>query len=625
MPREDGAGRSVRAGGRRRALTRILMALAVMTAVACASTMTALAGGGAPSVETEHVSGLGRTGAVLNAVVNPNGLPVGECYFEYGTSESSLIAVAPCSYSPGELETPVPVSATLSGLAESTTYYFRIHARSTAGESSGVTRSFTTMPSAPVANTEPAATIGRTGATFSAYVTPDDSEVTECFFEYGTVPSELSDRVACSPSPGAGSEPVAVHGSVSGLAESTVYYYRVVARNAYGSEHGGRSNFETLPSRPKANTEPAAAVAHTTATLRGFVTPNGANVESCFFQWGSSSIEEHTVPCEQSGIGSGETPVAVTANLTGLAESTTFHFRLLAGNSHGTGTGGSEGFTTLPYLPKTLIQRPGELSDESAVLRAKINPQDEAVSECRFEYGTTPALGKVAKCDLLPEAGERWVSAQAADLQASTTYLVRVRAQDSSGVTYSKLESFTTYRPGLAPLVTKIKPGKGSSAGGTVVTVKGENLQGATGVLFGEVETTNITADSPDSLTVIAPGGVGTVDIVVLTESGESPVTSADRFTYTKPIVSEVSPGHGPLAGATEVTVTGSGFEPGSTGTTFLFGKEPGSGVECASSTTCTVTTPAAYKGKAGTVKVTARVAGKGSSSAPGAVFTYEG
>jgi phosphodiesterase/alkaline phosphatase D-like protein len=608
-------------------LTRLFVALAAVTVVACASTMAALAGGGAPGVETEHVSGLGRTGAVLNAVVNPNGSPVGECYFEYGTSESSLSSVASCSYLPGELETPVPVSATLAGLAESTTYYFRIHAKSTAGESSGTIRSFTTMPSAPVANTESAATIGRTGATFSAYVTPDDSEVTECFFEYGTVPGELSDRVACSPSPGAGSEPVSVHGSVSGLAESTVYYYRVVARNGYGSEHGGRTNFETLPSRPKANTEPAAAVAHTTATLRGFVTPNGGSVESCSFQWGSSSIEEHTVPCEQVSIGSGETPVAVTANLTGLAESTTYHFRLLASNSHGTGMGGSEGFTTLPYLPKVMIQRPGELSDESAVLRAKINPQDEAVSECRFEYGTTPGLGSLAPCNLLPEAGERWVqvSAPVGGLASSTTYLVRVRARDASGVTYSKLESFTTYQPGLAPIVSKIKPGKGSSAGGTAVTVKGENLQGATGVLFGEVETTDITADSPDSLTVIAPGGVGTVDVVVLTESGESATTSADRFTYTKPIIGEVSPGHGPLAGGTEVTVTGSGFEPGSTGTTFLFGKEPGSGVECASSTTCTVTTPAAYKGKAGTVKVTAKVAGKGSSSAPGAVFTYEG
>ena len=58
--------------------------------------------------------------------------------------------------------------------------------------------------------------------------------------------------VACSSAPGAGSEPVAVHGSVSGLTESTLYYYKVVARNSFATEHGGRASFETLPAVPKA-------------------------------------------------------------------------------------------------------------------------------------------------------------------------------------------------------------------------------------------------------------------------------------------------------------------------------------------------------------------------------------
>jgi IPT/TIG domain len=609
------------------AFRRPLIAAPILVIVLlAASAIGALASGGAPTVETEHVSGLGRTSVVLNAQVNPNGSAVSECFFEYGTSESSLSGTAPCSYSPGEGETPVPVTATVEGLPETTPYFFRIHAKSAAGESSGGVRQFTTLPTAPIANTESPSAVGHTTATFSAFVTPDDAEVTECLFEYGTVPGELNKSVACSPAPGAGSEPVAVHGSVSGLTESTVYYYRVVARNSFALEHGGRANFETLPAAPKANTEPAASIAHTSATLRGFVTPNGAAVEACFFEWGISSVEEHSAPCEQTELGSGEAPVGVSAQLSGLAESQTYHFRLVASNLHGTGVGGGTAFTTLPYVPKALIQKPGELSDESALLKAKVDPQGETITECTFEYGTTPALGKKTSCSTLPGAGEKFVqiSATATGLSATTTYLVRLKAVDSSGTTYTKEEAFTTFKVGLLPIVTKLKPPKGSSTGGNAVTITGQNLAHAISVTFGETETTSITADSPDSLTVTAPPGVGTVDVVVTTENGESKTSSGDHYTYGKPTITAVSPNHGPTTGGSEVTVSGSGFEPGSSGTTFAFGKNQASSVECTSSSSCTMNTPASFKGKKGTVKVQAKVNGKGSSAAPAATFIYE-
>ena len=604
-----------------------LLAVAVLAiAVACFGAIIAHAGGGAPTVETEHETSLGRTSVVLNALVNPNGVAVSECYFEYGTSESSLTSTAPCSYSPGELETPVPVHAAVEGLTETTAYFFRIHAKSASGESTGGVREFTMLPTKPATNTEAPSALGHTTATVTAFVTPNDSEVTECWFEYGTVPGELNKRVDCTPAPGAGSEPVAVQGALSGLLESTVYYYRVVAVNSFGSEHGGRSNFETLPSHPRSNTEPAVPVGHTSATLHGFVTPNGAAVESCFFEWGSASIEEHTAPCEPAEPGSGEAPVAVSANVGGLAESTTYHFRLVATNAHGTGTGGGLGFTTLPSLPKTLIQRPVEQSDTSAVVRGRVDPQGQPVTECRFEYGTTPALGHAVPCASLPGSGESYVpvSAQVSGLSPTTAYLVRVRAVNASGTTYSKEETFTTFQEGLLPVVASVKPKKGSAAGGNTVTIKGQNLQGASSVSFGEAASSQITSDTPDVLTVVAPAGVGTVDVVVTTASGESQTGAADRYLYTNPIVATVTPDHGPVGGGTEVTVTGNGFEPGSSGTSFTFGKAAATSVQCESSTTCTIVSPAAAKGRAGTVKVTARVGGKGSKASPGARFTFE-
>ncbi len=609
------------------ALRRPLLAVLVLAlALVGVGAVSALAGGGAPTVELEKPSGVGRTGFVLNGFVNPNGAPVSECYFEYGTSEASLSSQAQCSYSPGTGETLVPVEAAVEGLAETTTYFYRIHAKSTAGESSSVVHEVTTLPTGPRSNTEPPKTVGRTTATLDAFITPNDSEVTECFFYWGTTPGELDNKAQCSPEPGSGSEPVAVSATLTGLSESTVYYYKVAARNAYAFEDGGRVKFETLPSVPNANTEPARAIGHTTATLKGFVTPNDALVEACYFEWGSHSIEENVAPCEPASLGSGEEPEAVSAQLTGLKESETYSYRLVATNGRGTNIGGGMRFTTLPALPKALVKKPTELTSESALLRGSLNPEDAPITECTFEYGTTPAFGKSASCNILPGAGESYVkvTASVSGLSPTTSYLVRLRARNVYGVVYSEKEPFTTFAAGQLPVVKKIKPAKGSSAGGTTVTIKGEFLSGATAVTFGETETTNITHNSPEMITVVSPPGVGTVDVTVTTASGESATTSADRFTYGGPTVKGVSPSSGSVGGGTEVTVTGSGFEPGASGTTFVFGKGAATSVECSSSTTCTMVSPPAYKGKTGTVQARATVGGKKSPAATD-YFSYTG
>jgi hypothetical protein len=605
------------------ALRRPLFAALVLAFVGVGAA-GALAGGGAPTVETEKPTGVGRTGMVLNATVNPNGSPVSECFFEYGTSETSLTSTAQCSYSPGAGETPVPVYATLEGLPESTVYYYRIHAKSSAGESSGGVHEVTTLPAAPRSNTEPPQPVGRTSATLRAFITPNDSEVSECFFDYGTTPGELDDQVSCSPEPGAGSEPVAVTATLTGLQESTVYYYKVASRNAFGFEQGGRVKFETLPSVPNANTEPARAVGHTTATLKGFVTPNDALVEVCYFEWGAHSIDENMAPCEPASLGSGEEPELVTAQLTGLKESETYSYALVAVNDRGTNIGGGTRFSTLPYLPKSAMRKPAELTSESALLRAAVNPEDAAITECRFEYGTTPAFGGSAACNILPGAGESYVkvSAPVTGLSPTTLYYARLRVSNVYGTVYSEKEPFTTFAAGKLPVVTKLKPTKGGSAGGTSVIIKGEFLSGATAVTFGETETTDITQGSPEQITVISPEGVGTVDVVVTTASGESKTSNADRFTYGGPTVTGVSPASGSTGGGTEVTITGTGFEPGSSGTTFVFGKAAATSVECSSSTTCTAVSPPANKGKAGTVQVRATVNGK-KSPARTDDFTY--
>lgn len=612
----------IRGRRRRRTLRRGAAVVLVATIALALGALNAVATGGSATVETEAAAGVGRTAATLEASVNPNGVAVTECAFEYGTSEALGESVS-CTYLPGELETPVPVEAPLSGLLESSTYYFRIHVREGASESTGAIRSFTTLPTLPTVGSQNPVAVGRTSATLTAVVDPDDSEVTACQFEWGTVGHELDHQTPCSSLPGSGSEPVTVSAPIEGLAESTVYYVRTVVTNGFGTQHSGRGSFETLPSAPRAQTAPNSPFTRTTATLKGEVTPNGSAVESCDFQYGTASVEEHTVPCEQSAIGAGEAPVAVSAAVGGLSEGTLYHYRLEASNARGLGTGNTLSFNTPPYLAKVTIGGAREVTDSSALLKGRVNPQGQTVTECRFEYGPTVALGAKVPCSSLPGGGEGYVgvSAPIAGLSPETGYYARLRVVNASGVSYSGLEPFATFRPGLPPVVKKLSPKKGTPAGGTAVTITGEDLEGAESVRFGETTTTDITADSPFSLTVLSPPGTtGVAEVIVVTAAGESALSSGDRFTYSNPVVSSIEPGEGPLAGGNEVTITGSGFEPGSGGAVFAFGKGLASDVECSSSSSCTAVVPAATKH--GTVKVRATVAGKNSKAVP--LYTYQ-
>jgi hypothetical protein len=97
-----------------------------------------------PTVVTKAASAVAQTSATANGTVNPNGAPVSECKFEYGTT-TSYGQNAPCAQAPGSGTEPVAVSAALESLAENTTYHFRISATGANGASHGSDATFTTL------------------------------------------------------------------------------------------------------------------------------------------------------------------------------------------------------------------------------------------------------------------------------------------------------------------------------------------------------------------------------------------------------------------------------------------------------------------------------------------------
>jgi hypothetical protein len=614
-----GRGRGV---GTRRRRTLVGAVLAVgLVALSWVVASFAFASGSAPTSVTLPVTEVTRTSAKLEGTVNPNLSQVTECVFRYGTTPA-LGKTAPCTYSPGKGGLPVPVEATLTGLSESTTYHVKLFAKNAEGESLGEEKEFTTLPTAPRSNIQSPQEVGHTAATLRGLVTPNEAE-TECFFEWGTNPSSLEHTAACATPPGAGAEAVAETAHLEGLSESTTYYYRLVSHNSFGTDSSSKATVFTLPNQPDVGTEFANPVGTTSATLQGKVDPRAALVEECFFEWGTSTSYGNTpVPCTPSP-GSGEEDVAVTGQLEGLSESTTYDYRIVAKNVFGQTTGGNREFTTEPTAPRAHVTKTDEIGARSAVLKGNVNLEGAELTECVFEYGFTPALGQEVPCSTVPGHNEGFVKVRArvTGLTPTTSYVYRVRASNPFGTDYSGEETLTTFETGLLPVITKLAPKKGSATGGTTVKVKGNHLLEVTAVRFGGVESEGIVSTSATSVTAIAPPGAGVVDVTVVSPDGSNELSAGDRYTYGPPSIATVSPGNGPVAGGTDVTVTGTGFLAGVGQTTFMFGNAPATSVECVSLNECTMVVPAGPRPK--TVKVSAIVNGKGSKKSPGALFTY--
>ncbi|MCS5496863.1 IPT/TIG domain-containing protein [Cnuibacter physcomitrellae] len=121
------------------------------------------------------------------------------------------------------------------------------------------------------------------------------------------------------------------------------------------------------------------------------------------------------------------------------------------------------------------------------------------------------------------------------------------------------------------PVIGTITPTSGPETGGTVVTITGSNLGGATGVTFDGVPGTGLTIVSDTELTVVTPPGTpGDAAVVVSAPTGDS---DPGTFTYT-PVttIDDTDPSTGPTGGGTEVTIVGHCF----TGATaVLFGSTP--------------------------------------------------
>jgi alpha-tubulin suppressor-like RCC1 family protein len=120
-----------------------------------------------------------------------------------------------------------------------------------------------------------------------------------------------------------------------------------------------------------------------------------------------------------------------------------------------------------------------------------------------------------------------------AQAPAGTIGTVDVTVTTAAGTSAKGAADRFTYL--AAPTIKKLAPKAGPATGGTVITITGTGLTGATSVSFGANAGKVLSVKSATAMTVESPAGAGTVSVVVSAPGGTSAPSGHARFKYKKP------------------------------------------------------------------------------------------
>ncbi len=300
-------------------------------------------------------TGITGTTANVSGSVNPGGVPVTGCRFEYGLS-TSYGTNAPCSPAPPlRGNTAIPVTTGLE-VQPDETYHYRLAAVNANGTEHGEDETFQTPALEPTLQSESASALRQTSVTLDASINPNN-QATAYHFEYGLTTAYGTILPAPDASVGSGYGNAHVAQELTGLQPGTTYHFRVIATNAtspQGGTGGPDQTFTTPPLQPPVlSTGQAQGVAQNTATLTGTIDTQGFQTEYEFDIGTDTGYGTRIF----GDAGSEPGPHTFTVALQGFAPGTTYHYRVAATNTFGTVYGVDVTFTTSVY-PSAVLSVP---------------------------------------------------------------------------------------------------------------------------------------------------------------------------------------------------------------------------------------------------------------------------
>ncbi|MCF8538311.1 MAG: choice-of-anchor D domain-containing protein [Candidatus Nanopelagicales bacterium] len=427
------------------------------------------------------------------------------------------------------MSTSVDVSADLTALSPSTTYYVRVTATNSNGSASSSIGSFTTSARPLVLTTTTGSlTTGTVATVYSKTLAADGGTAP---YTWSVVAGSLPSGLSLNSTTGAISGTPLFDGGSSFTIEVT----------DATSQTATKVFSISVVDSPNATTTAATSVATTSVVLNGTVDPGNLVTSATFCYGTASDLTGCTeIAADQSPLAADPSSASVSLTLTGLTGGTTYYARVQAINSTGPDAGNIVSFTTTSAPDASTVSAIFRDKAGQAILTGSIDPGGLSTN-VSFCWGTTPTLVGCTSvaADQSPlsashETGA--VSKEVTGLTQGATYYFNVTATNSAGADVGSTIEFTMpLIDAPSPTISGVSPTSGDAVGGTTLTITGTNFStvgsGPT-VSVGGVAAT-VTGFTASALTITTPAGdPGSVDVIVFNLDGQA-VRSTDAFTYT--------------------------------------------------------------------------------------------
>ena len=365
---------------------RAVNALGSGTTSAPANAVTPAAVPGAPGTPTATTCQNTQSALSWTAAAS-NGSAITDYVVEYSTSATFASAVT--VFADG---TSASTSATVTGLANGTPYYFRVKATNAVGTGtySGISTVITpaTVPGAPTSVVGTACANAQSSVSWVAPASKGGDAVASYTVEYSTSATFASAVTVVSPT--STSSPKVV----TGLTNGTTYYFRVKANNCAGS-----SSYSTI----SAGVTPA-TVPNAPTSVVGTSNTNGQSSVS----WvapsnGGDAVDYYTVQYSTSAtFASAVTTVSPTSVsspkiVDGLSNGTTYYFRVKATNCAGDSSYSATASATPSTVPGTPTNVQGTANGVTsstvtwtAPAAANTGPNFTDITGYKVEYAVSP-------------------------------------------------------------------------------------------------------------------------------------------------------------------------------------------------------------------------------------------
>ena len=290
-----------------------------------------------PTVTSSSVTDLSPSTAKIGGNVSDNGgFEVSERGIYWSPSPNPMLTGLKVLLGSGN----GAFSYSLTELSKAVTYYYVAFATNIKGTAYGEVVSFTTIPVLATVYTKSAYKI----KPYSAYVggtisSNGGSEITERGIYWGTSPNTESTGTKRTIGIGNGS----FVDSIKTLSPGVKYYSKAYAINSLGVSYGAEVSFTTLGEKPSAATQKASVIKTNEVTLTGIIDNNDLTT-TVTFEYGTTNSYGNTVTAVGSPLSVADT---LSATLTGLTPSTTYHFRVVAQNELGATYGADSIFKTV--------------------------------------------------------------------------------------------------------------------------------------------------------------------------------------------------------------------------------------------------------------------------------------